>query len=181
MGSQDSCNFVQSSQGLRVSWKSSTPFHLIITESVPPEYDSAIIQAASTWNTRKSMNLIQVHRDNAYSGASTADGINGIYWMTDWASDQSSEQARTSIRWDISKLKEADIKINAKYFRFYKTDDTVRSGKVNIESLMLHEIGHAMGLSHITTSDSAMQPYLASSTDRNSPGQIDLNSLNCEY
>ncbi len=181
LGSQESCNFVQNSQGIRVSWKASTPFHLIITAGVPPEYDNAIIQAAKTWNERKPMSLVQVHRDNSFPTTAGSDGVNGIYWMTDWASDQGAEQARTLIKWDISKLREADIKINAKNFRFFSTGDINRSGKVNLESLMLHEIGHAIGLKHITDSTSSMQPYLASSFDRNNPGDIDIQSLNCEY
>ena len=180
-GSQDSCNFVQNSQGVRVSWKSSTPFHLVITSSVPQEYDAAIIQAAATWNTRKPMNLIQVHRDNSYPTIQSIDGINGIYWMSDWSADQTSEQARTSVKWDISKIREVDIKINAKDFKFYKTGDPISAGKINIESLMLHEFGHAMGLKHLSALTSVMQPNLGAADDRNNPGDADIASLNCEY
>ncbi len=180
-GSQDSCNFVQNSQGIRVSWKSSTPVHFIITSSVPSEYDSTIIKAAQIWNERKPMNLIQIHRDNAYPATQGSDGVNGIYWLTDWASDQSSEQARTSIKWDISKIREADIKINAKNFRFYKSGEASSPSKISLESLVLHELGHAVGLKHISDSNSSMQPYLAAGIDRNIPGDIDLQSLNCEY
>jgi hypothetical protein len=179
--SQDSCNFVQNSQGIRVSWKSSTPFHLIITANVPTDFDSAIIQAATTWNIRKPMNLIEIHRDNSYPTVASEDGVNGIYWMTEWAADQPDQQARTSIKWDISKLVDSDIKINAKNFKFYKTGDPNPAGKINIESLMLHEFGHAMGLKHLNAGGSVMQPTLSSATDRNEPAQVDLNSLNCEY
>ncbi len=127
------------------------------------------------------MNLIEVHRDNSVPAMASTDGVNGIYWLTDWASDRADEQARTLIKWDISKLVEADIKINAKNFQYYKTGELKSSGKINLESLLLHEIGHAMGLKHINDSDSAMQPTLSANTDRNQPSQVDLNSLNCEY
>jgi len=180
-GTEDSCNFVQNAQGVRVSWKSAVPFHLLITSSVPPKYDSAILKAVNTWNARKGMTLIEAHRDNAAPNSVGSDGVNGIYWLTEWSSDQQNEQGRTSIKWDISKLKEVDIKINAKNFKFYTDTDSDKTGKISLESLILHELGHAMGLKHIEQSDSVMQPYLATGKDRNTPGNIDINSLNCEY
>lgn len=179
-GSQQACNFVQNSQGIRVSWKSSVPIHLIITSSVPLEFDESIIKAAQTWNSRAS-NLIEVHRDNSYTATPSSDGINGIYWMSDWSEDQGAEQARTSIKWEISKIQEADIKVNAKNFRFYSTGSANSAGRVNLESLMLHEFGHAVGLRHISNLTSVMQPNLGSSVDRNNPGDVDATSLNCEY
>lgn len=126
------------------------------------------------------MNLIQVHRDNSASSTASTDSVNGVYWVNDWTSDP-TEQGRTSIKWDISKITEADIKINAKYFKYFKTGDTVSAGKVNLESLMLHEFGHAMGLKHLTDSTSVMQPYLASGINRNNPADVDISSLSCEY
>lgn len=180
-GSQDGCNFVQNGQGVRVSWKSSTPFHLIITANVPTEWDEPITRAAATWNSMKRMNLIEVHRDNSYPNAPGGDGTNGIYWMTEWEADKKAEQARTAVKWDISKIKEVDIRINAKNFRFFKTGDADTAGKINIESLMLHELGHGLGLKHIENATSTMQPYLAPGVSRNVPGEIDTNSLNCEY
>lgn len=180
-GSQESCNFVQNAQGMRVSWKSAVPFHMIITASVPKEYDASILKAVNSWNARKQMTLIEVHRDNNYSGAPATDGVNGIYWLTDWSADQSNEQGRTSIKWDISKIQEVDIKINAKNFLYYTSADTNKKGKINLESLILHELGHALGLKHISDTQSVMQTYLATGKDRNTLGDIDINSINCEY
>ena len=79
-GSVEDCNFVQNSQNLRVSWKSSTPIHFIITSSVPVEFDTAIINAANTWNSLKNTYLIEVHRDNSLKPTASTDGINGIYF-----------------------------------------------------------------------------------------------------
>lgn len=179
-GSVESCNFVQNGEGVRISWKSSVPAHFIITSTVPTQYDQAIIKAASTWNSMKRMNLIEVHRDNNYPNSPANDGTNGIYWMTTWDSEQVKEQGRTSIKWDLSKIRDADIRINAQNFAYFKAGDTGTNGKISVESLMLHEMGHALGLKHITDSNSSMQAYLAAGVSRN-PGDVDINSLNCEY
>jgi hypothetical protein len=181
LGSVESCNFVQSSQGLRVSWKSSKPVTFIISKSVPTNYDATIIKAAHLWNTYLNTGLIKVHRDNSITNGAGDDRFNMIYWVTDWPADQSQEQARTGIRWDISKLRDADIKINAKNYQFYADGETPSASKISLLSLMLHEMGHGVGLKHITNVSSVMQTHLAMGVDRSIPAKIDTDSLGCEY
>lgn len=127
------------------------------------------------------MNLIEIHRDDSYPTSAANDGTNGIYFLNTWDSSESREQGRTSIKWNISKIRDADIKINAQNFKFFTEDEKDTAGKISIESLMLHEMGHALGLKHIEDSSSSMQPYLPSATSRNQAGDVDINSLNCEY
>lgn len=181
LGSIDACNFVQNSQGLRVSWKSSTPVSFIISPGVPPQYDATIAKAAAIWNTYLKMELIRVVRDNGVTNPPGDDRFNVIYWMTDWPADQNMEQARTAIRWDISKLRDADIKINAKNFEFYAEGENGSAGKISLLSLLLHEMGHGAGLKHILDGSSIMQTHLASNTDRVTPTKTDIESLECEY
>lgn len=178
-GPQESCNFV-TTNGLRVSWKSSVPVNLIITSSVPTQFDSEIYKAAATWNGYKGRYLITAHRDNSFTNGPGDDKQSAIYWSTDW-NDEPTQQARTSVRWDISKIKDADIRINAKNFTYYKDSDLDTYGKIHFESLILHEMGHVLGLSHIEKSGSVMQAYLKTQTVRNVTSDTDNNSLNCEY
>ena len=183
-GSQDSCNFMTTTvlaNSLRVSWKTSTPVNLIITESVPAEFDSEIIAAAAKWNTTLGKNLLTVTRDNGFKNTPGTDRVNAIYWSTEWDIEQLAQQARTAVRWDISRLIDTDIRINAKYFLFSKTADANAQGKVNLESLIVHELGHVLGLTHIPESASVMQTHLASGIIRNQPGAVDVRSMNCEY
>lgn len=181
LGYINSCNFVQNSQGIRVSWKSSTPVNFIINSSVPPQYDATIIKAAVIWNSHLNANLISVYRDNSLTNPPGDDKNNVIYWMNEWPSEQNLEQARTAIRWDISKLRDADIKINAKYFSFYSESDSDKEGKISLLSLILHEMGHGVGLRHISDGSSIMQTHLANNTDRSIPTKTDIDSLGCEY
>ena len=183
-GSQDSCNFITTtvlSNTLRVSWKSATPINLIITASVPTDFDSEILNAAEKWNSSLGRNLMIVGRDNRFANGPGNDGVNAIYWSTEWQTEQAAQQARTAVRWDVSKLKDTDVRINAKNFDFYKTGDQDLSGKIHLESLMIHEFGHVLGLTHIADIASVMQTQLKSATTRNQPGAIDLSSANCEY
>ena len=148
-GSQDSCNFITTavlSNTLRVSWKSATPITLIITAGVPAEFDTEIISAAAKWNSSLGKNLFVVRRDNGFSNPPGSDGVNAIYWLTDWQVEQAVQQARTAVRWDVSKLQDTDVRINAKNFNFYKTGDIDINGKIHLESLLIHEFGHTFGL-----------------------------------
>ena len=183
-GSQDSCNFITATvlaNSLRISWKTSTPVTFVITGGVPVEFDSEIIAASAKWNKSLGKNLITVVRDNGFKNTPGTDRVNAIYWSADWDVDQPFHQARTAVRWDISRLIDADIRINAKNFIFSKTEDVSQQGKINLESLLVHELGHAMGLIHNTASDSVMQTHLGSGVLRNQPGAVDTRSMNCEY
>ena len=181
LSSIESCNFVQNSQGIRVSWKSSTPVNFMISSSVPTKYDATIEHAAIIWNNYLHKNLINVYRDNNFTNPPSDDKYNVIYFMTTWPADQNMEQARTAIRWDVSKLRDSDIKVNVSNFSLYADGETQVDGQISLLSLMLHEMGHAVGLKHIPDALSVMQTHLGSNTDRNKPGPVDLESLGCEY
>src|SRR5690606_33904804 len=106
---------------------------------------------------------------------------NIIYWLKEWDPSRTFEQARTTIYWYDSQIYEADIKINAEHFS-YSFGDEPEVGRVDLESLVLHELGHVLGLAHPEDgSDSVMNAYLRSSYLRREPLPMDLSSLSCEY
>lgn len=183
-GAQDSCNFITTnvlSNTLRVSWKSSTPATFIITSGVPAEYDESIKTAAAKWNSVIGKTIITIVRNNGFTNPPGNDNVNAIYWMTDWETENASQQARTAVRWDVSKIIDADVRINAKNFQFYKVGDLNSADRVNFDSLILHELGHAAGLTHISDLESVMQVYLKTQTVRTQPGTVDITSMKCEY
>ncbi len=182
LGPQDECHFMMN-LGMRVSWKSSTPVHLVIHPRVPPEFDAAIASAVQRWNKAFGKNLLEVSRGGAeLGGADSSDGINGIYWDTEWVSGEENKQAWTWTKWDLSKIKDSDIRINAKNFRFYVDGDSDIAGRVHFESLLVHEMGHVLGLSHNDDRKlSVMRVTLQSGESRTGVGEPDVESLRCEY
>jgi hypothetical protein len=77
------------------------------------------------------------------------------------------------------------MRINAKNFTYYWNQpgvaSTATANSVNIEALVIHEMGHVMGLKHKDRDSSVMATYLASNTDRVNVADTDKSALQCEY
>lgn len=174
---EDACNFVQNSEAHRVSWENAAPATLVIDSSVPSQYHTAIYQAADQWNMSHGRELIRIIGQNE-AGEAIQDGRSAIYWYSNWESTRSYEQARTTVYWSGDRIYEADVRINARNFT-YSTYPTY--GSIDVESLLVHEFGHVLGLAHNEDMGSVMAKSLASNTTRREPGEIDVRSLQCEY
>ena len=179
-GAQDSCHFNRNSVGVRISWKGSMPVNMIIHSSVPEKYDADILSAADRWNSAKGRTLITVARDNSVSNQIGNDRKNMIFWSTDWDASNSKEQARTSTNTNLSRIIDADIKINAKSFNYSVTAQSLGSSAVNLESLILHEMGHVLGLQHFDGTG-VMGAYLPNAKLRFNLSSDELSELSCEY
>jgi predicted Zn-dependent protease len=100
--------------------------------------------------------------------------------MNTWEADKPSEQARTSIYWAGNTIQEADLRINNKNFSFY-IDSPAKDTDVQLTSLLVHELGHVLGLKHNDQEPSVMATYLAMHTIRKDLSAQDLTSIECEY
>ncbi len=175
------CGFVQNVYGERISWKTGSPVVINIHESVPAQYYPAIEAAIKDWESSSGKVLFKI---GAYGVGGPIkprqDGVNVIYWMDTWEANKTSEQARTSVYWVGSEIKEADIRINHKNFNYY-VDEASGSGDVHFSSLLVHELGHVLGLKHKDGQNSVMATYLSSLVKRDVVSTADLSSLSCEY
>lgn len=173
------CNFIQNNYGQRVSWHRRLPIILYIHETFPKKYLPTLQAAVDKWNiatNRKMLVLIgMANGDNVPK----QDGVSIIYWLTDWEANKSNEQARTTVYWDGDLIKEADIRVNGKNFRY--SAPGLGTSMVDLESLIVHELGHVLGLKHNEAQGSVMAPALGSGVIRRNPNQADLSSLECEY
>ena len=180
-GAQDSCHFNRNSVGVRISWKGSMPVNMIIHKSVPTKYDADIISAANRWNQAKGRTLITVTRDDSLSNGPGNDRKNIIYWSTDWDSSSAQEQARTVSNTDISRIIDSDIKINAKNFAYSLSAQSTGTTAINLESLVLHEMGHVLGFQHFEGDSYVMSPALHGGKLRLNLSSDELSEISCEY
>ncbi len=174
------CNFVMSSEIQRVSWKGKFPISMYISPDVPTELRESVRIAASQWNYKLDKEAIVIKESDNIPTSARKDGTNVIYWNKEWNDGKASEQARTTIHWKGDVINEADILVNAKNHMF-SGFGSLDSSKVDFTSLMVHELGHVLGLQHVNSEPSVMNPTLALNTERLHPTATDVNSLKCEY
>ena len=192
---QNDCGFVQNIYGQRIAWKTGAAVKVYLSTNVPVELRPAIYRAAATWDDQVGHKVIEIIEESSQVGsAPSRDQKNGIYFLSEWESDRSSEQGRTSVYWAGDQIQEADIRINASNFSYYDQNPQVlvgsaalkKSGQAprdgySFEALLLHEMGHLLGLKHRDESPSVMATHLAAFTDRTLLGQVDQASITCEY
>lgn len=182
--SEIACNFVQNQNVQRVSWEQNLPVNLYYDNSVPVEYEAAMNAAIARWNAVGQQligkDFFRIRGGSPGSSTPVQDGYSKIYVLNTWEANKTSEQARTTVYWTGTRIYEADVRVNDKDFDYYMTD-TPDYRRVHLESLIVHELGHVLGLAHTSTAESVMQAHLANGTERDQPSSIDLSSLSCEY
>lgn len=178
-----SCGFVQNVYGQRISWKGNLPIPMYIHESVPKEAYEPIKKAMLSWEKSLGRKLFYIAgTDLNGPKAPRKDGKNVIYWFGkgEWNFASSEEQARTNVFWVGDQIKEADIKINNDSTSFF-TNSPKSVDDIDLESVVLHELGHVLGLTHEDNAGSIMASELASRTMRRNLSGQDKRLASCEY
>lgn len=178
---QASCDFVQNPDQQRVSWNRRLPVKLYIHKSVPAEAYPALDRAVSEFNSKLGQEIFKVIARGTDGALSPQrDGYSTIYWFDSWEADKTVEQARTTIYWAGVEIYEADMRINGRNFT-YNYSSSTRFSNVDLDSLFVHELGHAVGLAHREMEVSVMDPTLADGEVRREFTASDLANLRCEY
>lgn len=179
---EPSCGFVQNSAGARVSWKGQVPATFYLDQSIPEQYRPAILAAAEDWNRTAGRTFIVISTEIVNSAQWAQDGKNIIYWVTkESVFTNTLQQAKSLLRWSGVNLADVDILINAVNWQFYLTDAKY-GNQLHLESLLVHELGHALGLAHQESMKSVMYKSLGGAVVRNVPtASPDLEGIRCEY
>jgi hypothetical protein len=173
--------------GTPIAWSANClDFHVDIRDDAPlsPDREKAAFDAAiAAWNgVDESCSAMSVTRGNDTQGADVAyDGRSVVVWRLhgfcddpahaeDAACASPQATATTTVFFhdhpgaaDDGVIEEADIEINGARFAF---DDSGDPTKIDLQSVLAHETGHALGLDHTCYASSGATPLL---DDRGEP------------
>lgn len=137
-----------------------------------------ILAAGATWNRVAERQLIQFERspDNLERGYTIdkylSQPIKAVVLLSDWCRSRKHGTALGTALWDSEPgdeqvLRQGNVFLNGWHFLTDTSADTLPEapataigGPVDIQSLVLHELGHLLGLAHVPQADSVMQPSL---------------------
>ena len=173
---------------------SSLPINIKYDENFSSDEVQALNNGLNSWESSTSnqldffnLNGVTSHQDKSLAGYD--DNIIAVYKMTSWPQGlPSTALAVTQVfgetRTDSSgrsyvQIDHADILVNFDYFSFV----TDQSWGYDLESILLHEIGHFLGLKHITeTSASTVMKTTISKYDiARTPSSLDITTLSDLY
>lgn len=175
------CGYLQNAYGQRVSWKGKVPIKMLIHESFPNEFHEALEKAAHHWNESAGLTLIHLQKSSeGLSPTASKNLLNSIHWVHEWSDERSNTQALTALHWSKNIITEADISINGRHFTYF-IDEPRTPSDVHLESLLIHELGHVLGLKHRSSVPSVMWSVLNGGIKRQVITAADKETLKCEY
>lgn len=139
--------------------------------------DDPIEQMLKQWNGASSLTFFKVPAatvtDPGYNSLNSfkSDGVIGIYRSDSWFSNVSSQALAVTQYFghrrnmgtssEYVELFHADIIINYRDYNF--STDASSNSEYDLPSVVLHELGHLIGLKHVSSysTSSVMQPYLS--------------------
>lgn len=167
----------------RVSWEHSVPVYMSVHTSIPQDVYGDVQAAVDRYNSTMGRELIRIVAWGV-SGPNkpSRDGTSMIFWDSNWdASLRYTEQARTTIYYSGRQLYEADLGVNALFFQGYVSTQALGSTQLDLQSLLVHEFGHVLGLAHNSAQGSVMAASLKAGVYRRDLSGVDIDSLHCEY
>lgn len=175
--------------------KSAFPINLKIATNFDNDETNAVKDMAAAWSTSidDKINIFNTSHTTTNKSSnnldSYADSTMGVYKLTSWPSElPSSALAVTQIygtRKNVGKSSEyiqithADILVNYENYSF-TTDGT---WGYDFQTVLLHELGHFIGLYHSYTSveESVMYPSITRYVENRAPKTQDIIDLKSKY
>ena len=176
---------------LPIKWKSqsSFPLNLKLSSDFTGDEQTAIDDSADVWSTEvgssaQFFNTTVANISTKSSLDDYDDSTLGVYKIHDWPSSlPNTALAVTQIRGrqksSYIQITHADILVNYDYFSF-ATDG---SWGYDLQTVLVHEMGHFLGLFHNNSSinSSVMYPSIGRFTVNQTPYETDTNNLIAKY
>ncbi len=172
----------------------SFPLPLEISEDFSNDEITAIIDRANAWEISVDnkldffdTTLPTVPNYEPGSSSSFQDGQLGIYKSYNWFSDFGSGTLAVTQFYGYYDQDSAGLFIDIVHadiiFNYRDWDFSLNPGILehDFESVMVHELGHFIGLKHDSRAASVMRPSLYFQVERREPGIIDEESLLSNY
>ena len=159
-----------------VGWRDTVVLKL--HDKVPSHIYGAAVNAAESWNKALGFELVSVNGyfsgergDDLY--ASLGDDTSGIYFEDEWYDKTGKKDTiiATTV-WEVdpdnrSKIVRGDVILNSQNYEFGDSLDKSLASNTNwpitdVESVLLHEIGHLIGLAHSSEDESSVMLSSAS-------------------
>ena len=177
--------FVTNIYGETLSWKGQLPIPFRIHKSVPLAMVPVIQKAMDTWESslgKKAFVITEVGVEGSKSDTDLRDSQNTIYNFSspEWKGN-TEDQAKTLISWVGSQIQEADILINSQNHDFYLGEGYFHPSQIDLQSTLVHEFGHVLGLNHIDNRPSTMSTWLARGETRRTLFKEDVAAVLNEY
>lgn len=179
-------------------WSLSSPLDLKISNSFTEAEKTNITSMSSAWSAAVGNKTTFFSHSESTTEKSAADmnldafgddNILGIYKITHWpASLPTSALAVTQLfgrRFNVGesnefvRIEHADILVNDNFYDF-RTDDNGASGTFDFQTVVLHEMGHFLGLQH-KEGDTVMIPAIGVTTSKRAPTSIDSTDIADKY
>jgi hypothetical protein len=155
---------------------SQLPVRIAVDESVPEGVYPAIQKAADAWAEVIGREAFVIYRASGKKGFLSRESR--IYWNKDRQPASANEQAITHSRWVSGEIIQADITVHQISFKF-STSENVSAEFVDLESLMIHEFGHSLGLGHF--GGGVMNPTLQNGLARRTIDAAAKEGIRCLY
>jgi hypothetical protein len=178
---QEPCGFGLSSiNSQRVLWHLTGPVVVYLHASVPDQAKPAITRAVWTWNEAAGREVLRLAPAVLQSSTTDReiDGDNVIYWNVETWYRGEHKQAVTIVRSAGATVYDTDIFVNA---HDYALSDGGEFWAVDIESLLVHELGHVLGLLHSEDLMSSMYYSLGVGDIRRGLSPHDVSNIRCGY
>jgi hypothetical protein len=170
---QDAFKYVES---WAPSWKS-LPVHMHFDNEVPDEARAALKRAVRSWNQALGSEVLVVSSLGNYNTVDK-ESLNMIYWHLAPGDEQIDVLAYVTYETPDGPLSKATMHINSEHTK-YVFNDAISKGLYDFEGVMIHELGHVLGLDH--TNSGIMEPSIHSGIIDRSIDEGAISAAKCLY